>query len=131
MVCIVNQRTVLCMLRLLLKGTFGEILSFNAEILIYLLESCIVFLIIFKFVSSSTIYSNYYLFIIATFRPEILYNIHICPRKKCISHNCSSFFLSKNIHNLQAKLISIIYNQINMSNNKKRKSTCTAPYTLL
>ena len=63
------------MIRLLLKEISGEILGFNEEILVYLLESCVVFLIIFKFVSSSTIY-NYYFFMIATFRlyvyvPEI------------------------------------------------------------
>ena len=54
----VNQRTGLCIIRLLLKGISGEISGFNGEILIYLFKSC-VFFIIFKFVSSSTIYNNY------------------------------------------------------------------------
>ena len=39
LVCIINQRTGLCMTRLLLKGISGEISGFNEEILIYLLES--------------------------------------------------------------------------------------------
>ena len=67
-------------MRLLLKGISGEISSFNEEILIYLFESC-VFFIIFKFVSSSTIYSNYYFYMIATFRPEMLYTVRIWPQK--------------------------------------------------
>ena len=68
------------MIRLLLKGISEEISGFNEKILIYLLESC-GFFITFKFVSSSTIYSNYYLYMIATFRPEILDTVRICPRK--------------------------------------------------
>ena len=82
MVSIVIQRTSLYMIRLLLKGISGEISGFNEEILIYLLESREGFLlIIFKFVSSFTIYNNYYFYMIATFRPKILYTIRICPRK--------------------------------------------------
>ena len=41
MVCIVNQRTGLCVIQLLLKGNSGEISGFNEEILIYLSESCV------------------------------------------------------------------------------------------
>ena len=58
LVCIVNQRIGLYMIGLLLKGVSDENSGFNEEILIYLFESC-VFFIIFKFLSSSTIYNKY------------------------------------------------------------------------
>ena len=77
------------MIRLLLKGISGEISGFNEEILIYLLES---FFLIFKFVSSPTIYKNYYFFMIATFRPEILHTVVYIQENNVISHTCSIFF---------------------------------------
>ena len=115
------------MTRLLLKGISGQILGFNKEILIYFLESC-VFFIIFKSVSSSTIYSNYYFYMIATFRPEILYTVGISPRKQCISYTCSIFVLWNDIHNLQKPLIPRKYNQKNKNNNIKLSSTSTEPH---
>ena len=39
-VFIVNQRTSLCMIQLLLEEVAGEISGFNKKILIYLSESC-------------------------------------------------------------------------------------------
>ena len=90
------------MMLLLLKGISWEISGFNEEILIYLLESC-AFFIIFKFLSSSTIYNNYYFFMTATFRPEILYTVYYVPENN-VSRTLAQFLFSEMIY--------IIYKQL-------------------
>ena len=84
------------MIRVLLKVIFEEISGLNEEILIYLLGSC-VFFIIFKFVSSSTIYNNYYFFKIAPLDQKF-YILNVYVPENNVSRTLAIFFFYQMIY---------------------------------
>ena len=123
------------MIRLLLTGISGEfsgnfrVSRRSFKLLVRILWLVGFFLIIFKFVSSSSIYNNYYFLIIFQAR-SFMYCTYMSPKTMSLAH-CSNFFLSNLIHNLQTTLISTKYSQKNKNNNIKLNSTSTVPQILL
>ena len=89
-VFIVNQRTSLCMIQLLMKEVTGEISGFNKEILIYLSESC-------RFFYIQICIQFYYLeqlSLFYDFLDQKFYILYVYVPENNVSHTLAQFFFS-------------------------------------